>query len=1357
MTFRCIITLLTVLAAVSLRITAGEVIDLKERRYDVQTGLPSNEVNSFVQDDRGFVWMATTNGLARFDGYDFSSFRASYDAPDFFRSNTIVDIAVDGAKIWLVTPKGLECFNQETRLCTAVQDSLLDAASLKTVLVAGPGKILAAGLSGVFLYDEETGAVKRMKVAGDESLGNVRTLYKDRYGNVWIGAWGKGIYQIPNGSDFIRPYVHQDIDNTLTVNDFAETADGDLLIGTWGKGLMCLRHSFSGSPSLVSYAISESRPHHLDWNIVYSVETDSRGYIYAGSPRGIRIFSMSGGQFVEHGYRMSDERTTSRINEVKAVFRDSYGNVWLSDYGRGTLLMKATDSGVDELDLRHLGLSSSTILAVYRQPDGIIWLGVSGQGIIRYDENNGKVLNDPLLERINPRCNAGVAFIPLEKKNAMIAATRYDGVFKITLSGRNVIATEHIRTNLPGVRNLTTTTAAVDMSETIWVGTRSGIIAVRPIPETGKYVKEEPEDINRELGYATVSCICPDLDGNLWIGTSEFGIFKVNDDSKKESDIRKYCVENGGLNSNNPLCIFQDRKGRIWAGTKGGGLSLYEKESDKFHIIENMNLFLSDEICSITEDKSGNLWLSSSNGFTCCKYDSPGREVINYGATDGLSNISFLPNSVWTDGRRIIYGAYEGMSSFSINSLPERRAAAKPMITDIQIYGNPQTGVASHSESRAMPPYTGSLNLDWKDKSLAVTFASPDFANSDFIRYAYRMTGIDKDWHYTTSANRTVIYSNLSPGRYIFSVKASCSSGEWIISDPLHIRVTPAPFFSWWAILLYVLAGLVIAFIVIYSIVHRVRLRHRLRIEQMERLKSEEVNNAKLVFFTNVSHELFTPLTVMSVSIEKLLENFDDPSLSRILRSNLDRLKRLLQQIMEFRKAESSNLRLKVANTDIVSFVKKICDENFAPLIDSGKNVNMLFSSDTEHFEGYIDRDKLDKILYNLISNAYKYNRPGGSVSVSVKTEEAPAHYVIISVKDTGYGISSKKQAGLFKRFYEGDYREYNTTGTGIGLSLTKDLVDLHKGTIRVDSIEGEGTEFQVRIPVDRSAYSDDQIQTEVILDDAKMTISQGDEAVSGDKNSVLVVEDNEELLYMMKRILSGKYNVFTAKNGKEALEVLGECPVDIVITDLLMPEMDGADLCRAIRSDLSYSHLPVIVLSARTTAETKMESFEAGADAYIAKPFDMNVLIAQVDGLIQNRKKIFDNFRQEQTLDTGGIISTDLDRQFIDRAVNIIESHISETEFNINDFNQAMNMSNSTLYRKIKGLTGMSPKEFIRNIRFKYACRLLLEKSSSVAEVAYMVGFSDAKYFSICFKKEFGMTPSKYISIHRKDETTEI
>ena len=1353
MRIRIFIALIASVMTTSVNMAAEDSIDLKGRRYDVQSGLASNEVNSIIQDDYGFVWMATANGLARFDGYDFKNFRASYEIPDFFRSNTILDMAADGPRIWFVTPQGLECFNQETRSSTAIRDSLLDAASLRSVMVAEPGKVLVGGAAGLYVYDEHTANVTKLGIPDKQRINGIRTLYKDRYGNIWIGTWGKGIYQILNGTDSVRPYIHREIDRNITVNDFAETEDGDLLIATWGKGLLCLRHSFSGSPSVVSYTRSEQDPHHLDWNIVYSIETDMRGYIYAGSPRGLRMFSLSDGEFVEHGYRMSDNSVASRLNEVKWLFRDNAGNVWMSDFGRGVVLMKAMDSGVAELDLRLFGLGSSSVMAVHKDHSGIVWLGVNGQGILRYDESRGEILKDPLLDRINPESNAGVAFIPLYKKGIMFAATRYKGVYAFKLNGKDIVGMAQIRTDSAGVRNLNTTAAAIDRQDNIWVGTKSGVTVIRE--QAGKYVKVEPSAINAYLNNEAINCICPDQEGNIWLGTAEFGIVRIRLKSgtiePESADI--YNMENGRLNNDMPLCIFQDRKGRIWAGTKGGGLSLYDKDVDKFGIVENMHLFPSDEISSITEDNNGNLWISSSNGFSCCRYDSPGCEIINYGAADGLANLSFIPNSVWTDGRFIIYGAYEGMSSFSVNSLPERKAAAKPLITDIRVYGNTDSRISKERFSSAMPPFTRNLILGWKDKSISVTFASPDFAASEIIRYAYRMEGIDKAWNYTTSANRTVIYSNLASGRYTFSVKAGCSSGEWVSASPLHVRVKPAPFFSWWAILLYVITVLTLAMVIIYSIVHRVRLRHRLRLEQVERLKSEEVNNAKLVFFTNVSHELFTPLTVMSVSIEKLLENNPDQSLSRILRSNLDRLKRLLQQILEFRKAESSNLRLKVANTDIVTFVKKICDENFAPLIDSGKNVNMIFSSDTEHFEGYIDRDKLDKILYNLISNAYKYNRQGGSVSVSVKTEEAPSRYVIISVKDTGYGISRKKQEGLFKRFYEGDYREFNTTGTGIGLSLTKDLVDLHKGTIRVDSIEGEGSEFHVRIPVDRTAYPEDQIQAEMLLEDTEANLQQEDNAISEDKYSILVVEDNEELLYTIKRILSARYNVFMSRNGKEALETLGQSSVDLVITDLLMPEMDGAELCRAIRSDISTSHLPIIVLSARTAAEAKMESFESGADAYIAKPFDIKVLIAQVDGLILNRKRILDNFRQEQILDTGGIINTDLDRQFIDRAVNIIESHIAETEFNINEFNQAMNMSYSTLYRKIKGLTGMSPKEFIRNIRFKYACRLLLEKSSSVAEVAYMVGFSDAKYFSICFKKEFGMTPSRYITLNRKED----
>ncbi len=496
----------------------------------------------------------------------------------------------------------------------------------------------------------------------------------------------------------------------------------------------------------------------------------------------------------------------------------------------------------------------------------------------------------------------------------------------------------------------------------------------------------------------------------------------------------------------------------------------------------------------------------------------------------------------------------------------------------------------------------------------------------------------------------------------------------------------------------------------------------------------------------------------MSCSLEKLLETEQENSaLHRIIRSNLNRLMRLLQQILEFRKAESSNLKLKVSKVDVVSFVRKICDENFSPLVVD-RNIRMIFSSGDEVLEGYVDTDKLDKILYNLISNAYKYNRPDGKVFVSVSSEKIDDRgYVSISVKDTGYGISAERQKNLFQRFYEGDYRKFNTKGTGIGLSLTRDLVKLHNGTIEVASVEGEGTIFSVKIPIDRDAYGADQIDSGLPVDSSDYigTDNKGGDEISrewkADSCTLLLVEDNEELLMVMKNILESQYNILVARNGVEALDILKNNEVDLVITDYMMPEMMGDELCRIIRSDIALSHLPVIMLSAMPEKQSKLDSYEAGVDAYVSKPFEVKLLVAQVNGLISNRKGLYSKFRSGQQMEPDLLINTDLDKQFVDKAIRLIEEHISDSEFGIDAFNQAMNMSNSTLYRKIKGVTGMSPKEFIRNVRFKYACRLLLEETASVAEVAYMVGFTDAKYFSISFKKEFGMTPTQYIAQNKK------
>lgn len=1347
--------------SVAFMMSATDILHLQEHRYNVQSGLVDNEINSMLQDRNGLIWFGTNNGISCFDAYQFRNFSSNYRHPDFFMSNKVLDMDADSTNIWFVTQKGLECFDQVTLTTVPVKDTLLQKATLKSVLILDDGRILTGGTTGLFIYDPLTGHNEILSISDkeDQQVVNIRDLYKDRYGNIWVGTWGKGLYQMLNGSTQVRKVRIPSLDDGLIMTSFAEGKEGNMYIGTWGSGIIRLSNFSSNDMEVSFFAIPKNDPHHIDWNIIFDLEVSASGFLCAGSPKGLRIFKETGSRLEEVEYCIDGDSSKNRFHEVKSIYKDNAGAIWVSDYGGGVVSLLKKQSVVDEISLTQAGLNSNCVMAVYQDKDEILWLGINGQGVIRYDQNKKVILNDRQLQKIDAEGNAAVAFVPVTSRNLLFISTRYYGVYMLSLRDGLITDVKHFNTDTRNIRNAFTDHAVKDMDDNIWVATKNGVVILRPQDgHKDEYVIYEPAGINKAISYVPVKSLCPDANGGMWLGTDEGGIIHLPAGLKNESSCHFYNVGNGKLNGKTSSCIYQDRKGRVWAGSKGSGLSLFDPQDDCFNIVENMHLFPSEEISSISEDNRGRLWISTNNGIVCYDPDSSSDKIKSYGSVNGLSNLSFMPNSVWTNHQKVVYGGYDGLSIFSVNDLFERKSSSKTIITDISIFNNSISNLPVEEREKytdLMPPYATRINLGWKDKSVSFTFASPDFINSAHVRYAYQLEGLDKEWHYVTSSGRNVTYNNLSRGEYTFRVKAAGPSGIWTEPSNIIVKVIPAPWLSSGAIAGYVLLTLVAFCIIFYSINSHLRLRQELEIEQIERLKSDEVNNAKLTFFTNVSHEIFTPLTIMSVSLEKLMEkNPDDHSLNRIIISNMDRLKRLLQQIMEFRKAESSNLQLRVTETDIVSFVKRLCDENFLPLAETDKKIDMVFSAACEHLIGYVDSDKLDKILYNLISNAYKYNRKDGSVIVTVSVEDTAGRYAIISVRDTGYGISRKKQEGLFKRFYEGDYREFNTSGTGIGLALTKDLVNLHKGTISVQSIEGEGSVFTIRIPIDRDFYSDEQIYSHIQTE----RLDDGPSEFSKDRSTLLLVEDNEEFLFLMKNIMSEHYNIFTARNGKEAISVLAKgAEIDLIITDLMMPEMDGAQFCRIIRSDIKYSHLPVIMLSARSIAECKLESFAAGVDAYVAKPFEINILKAQVDGLIANRKMLVDNYRKNQNIEEDSIINTDLDRQFIEKAVKLIEEHISEPEFNINEFNIAMSMSGSTLYRKIKGLTGMSPKEFIRNIRFKYACRLLLEKSSNISEVAYRVGFSDAKYFSLCFKKEFGMTPSKYISINRKDSKIDI
>ena len=555
----------------------------------------------------------------------------------------------------------------------------------------------------------------------------------------------------------------------------------------------------------------------------------------------------------------------------------------------------------------------------------------------------------------------------------------------------------------------------------------------------------------------------------------------------------------------------------------------------------------------------------------------------------------------------------------------------------------------------------------------------------------------------------------------------------------------------WYAWVLYTVLAIVAVAVVVRYFQNRDKVRREVQMARFEKQNIEELNHKKLQFFTNITHDLMTPLTVISATVSTLLN--DDPSKStsyKIIDSNVNRLMRLLQQILEFRKSETGNLHLRVSSGSLTEFFRREV-ESIRPLTNK-QNLHLSLVCKPDEIVGFFDSDKLDKIIYNLISNAIKYNSPAGYIQVTLTCIDDKT--VVFTVKDNGVGIAADKLPQLFKRFYEGEHRKFKTYGTGIGLSLTKDLVELHHGSISVESTVGKGSTFTVTLPIERSAFQPDEIDDFSDIpssdDDADTRPCADEPVMEGTRATVLVVEDNEDLQAMLYKLLAQRYNVVSAYNGIEALDVLSEQRIDIVLTDVMMPVMDGVELTRRIHADASMSFIPVVMLTAKRDDEDRAEAYRAGADAYITKPFNTSVLLARIDNLISNRCNVekeinakFFDILKDVSLSTA-------DEQFITMCVECVQQHLADTEFDLEAFSSAMNISKSSLYKKLHALTSLSPSSFIRNIRMKYASELLRKNPKvRIADVAYAVGFNDPKYFSSCFKKEFGMLPSDYV----KDE----
>lgn len=1045
---------------------------------------------------------------------------------------------------------------------------------------------------------------------------------------------------------------------------------------------------------------------------------------------------------------------SSKLNNIfSEIVKDKSGNLWIAAFNEGLSMIDLNKPLIQNYSFPSIREKTgfiTNIKNIYEDGDGDLWIDQNrwGVGIFNPGTNKLQLYTDiPSLKNVpNLRNISCIISVPLLNE-IWLGSEYYPEIYRVKK--------EKDRIELLGTLNLSNYADNPgfprifyeDSKHNLWVVTTKGIL-----------VKPEKEKNLQDTKFPSmdITGIGEGKDGTLWIGTRKQGVYNAIVSSNltfEKKGLKNLTTQTDKLVSDNIGAICIDDNGLMWMGSQDGDVFTYDPRTKKVENLSNMFDMLKEGIFNIITDQLGHIWISTNK--RVIEYDPKNGGIMDYSTMDDVMVNSFMPNSyLKTRSGKILYGGNKGISVFTpYEHLSDNPRRIRTMVADVKI-----DGVSSllEKDNQRFNLRSQTISFDAGDKNIEIDFSSLNYAFPDKIKYAYKMEGVDDDWVYVRGDRQFAFYNQLPKGKRTFYLKTTDTNGLWsnYIAE-IQVSKEPAFYETWWAYMFYVVLVILSLYLFYRRMKRRLQLRHELKIAQIDREKSEELVQTKLRYFTNISHDLLTPLTIITCLIDDAeMTNGSRISQLSMIRSNVNKLRRLLQQILDFRKVESGNMKLSVSKSDIVSFIDDVCKVNFAPLIRK-KSQTFTFSTEDKHLIAYFDRDKIDKIVSNLLSNACKYTSEGGEIKLIMKSYQNAEHtHLRIQVVDTGEGIAPDDLENIFERFYtanKGDESESN----GIGLSLTKDLVELHHGTIEVESELTKGSTFTVDFPIDKDSYQENELITgETSVNDKKaaMIFEHEDLDESGvvedaqtNDNHLLLVEDNEELLYLMEKILSRQYHVLVAKNGLEALDIIKDNEIDIIISDVMMPEMDGLELCRNIKSNLETSHIPVILLTAKNTAEDRIECYNAGADGYISKPFELKILEARINNFIIHKKSKQEEFRTNVEVDIDSLETSSIDKDFLDKVVSVIKSNMAEGDFDVVQLADALAVSKSSLYRKMKIATGLSPIEFIRNIRLKHGSQLLKNKSMSIAEVAYECGFSNPKYFATCFKEDFGVTPKEY------------
>ncbi|WP_298537389.1 hybrid sensor histidine kinase/response regulator transcription factor [uncultured Algibacter sp.] len=1382
-------------------------VDLKFEHFIDDKGFTQNSVMKVIQDLDGYIWVGTLNGLYKYDGQRFTVFRHQLNNPNSLVSNSVYELELDvHGNLLIGTGKGLSKLNRRTQKFSNYP-VILEDARITAIYPDTDGSLWVGTLhSGLYFFKSsdtkgETPVVYNHKPNLKTSINSnqIHAFVKDQSGGLWVGTV-KGLNKVITKNEITEFVSFENLN--VSIKDLFVGKDGTLWASRTGHTLVRIENpedfEDSKANNFEEFKCEVARPDTDESGGMLTMYEDENNNLWFGlHGYGLYQYNIKTGKYIKHVHDVSKPESLSS-NNIESILIDNTNVLWV-----GT-----EEGGLNKCDLKQKeimffnenllsknSLSNSSVNAISKGEGDTFWIGTQdGLNRVKFGDNFEKPFFEHFyINRDQPSFKTQEhIWSILKDKDGFYWLGTTNGVVRMSQDNN----TQEVSFKSTDFDMLEVFSTLEDENGTLWFG--SMINGLIKWDKTKKNHSSEydfstaihylPDSNNKySISAKEVSCLYEDSKHNIWVGTAQGGLNLIVpgiDGAPDQFVVYKHDEKNpNSLSHNSIYSILEDKEGVFWIGTFGGGLNKMTlpatgNSDPVFKCYTEKDGLANNAVYGLLEDDNGILWVSTDNGIS--SFNPKTETFKNFNKEDGLQSNNFRMNAYFKSKEGyLFFGGLKGLNVFHPKKLKENSIKAIPRLTGFKIKNEtiivdrPYEGRVLFKEPVGIT--SKPIELRYDENTLTFEFAALHYAAPEKNKFKYKLVGFDKEW-VDSKALSLAHYTNLPPGNYTFMVKASNNDGLWN-DEPaiLKLKIQPPFWLTWWAYIFYILCFIG----VLWSIQSYFNLKSKQQASLEIQKEIEAVNKLKLQFFTNISHDFKTPITLILNPVEELLESVIDnrpvQTKLKVVQRNANSLLRLVHQLMEFRKIEVGETKLGATESNIINFIREIVFSFRASA--RKKEIDISFDSEVYAIDAWFDWDKLEKILNNLIHNAIKFTPSGGQITVRVsKSREkeelniedrgVKASFLKIEIEDTGLGIDKDELPYVFQRFYQVDQtKRMSKKGSGIGLAITKDLVDLHFGTIEVNSEKGKGSCFEIKLPLGKAHLLPEEIVETVIpapLSEEEMDIeymqekaNSPEEIVGGKfKNTILVVDDNADIRDLVKEGFSNKYNVLEAENGKEALNItLKELP-DLIISDVLMPEMDGVEYCQTLKNNIRTSHIPVILLTALNSVEHRIEGLESGADAYIPKPFKMKLLSVRVEKLIATRDLMRKRFQTEKELTPEKVTLNSLDEEFLKRIMDFMEKNMSNESYWVDELASDMNTSRSTFFRKLKKLTGQAPNDFMRMVRLKRSVQLMEQNELTISQISYMVGFSEPNYFGKCFRKFYGDTPSNYINSHYKKKS---